>query len=105
MKVAKKYNQNRLINASCLALLLAGVVTYMYFLSLSVVHVVMRNEVLQSMSQLRSEIAYLETAYIEANHTISSQVATLQGFNTVEKKIFIDIAASDKGLVLRNTNE
>ncbi|MEZ4195609.1 MAG: hypothetical protein R3B53_04460 [Candidatus Paceibacterota bacterium] len=105
MKVAKKYNSNRLITAGCLTLLLAGVVAYMYFLSLSVVHVVMRNEVLQSMGQLRSEIAYLETAYIEANHTISSKVATLQGFNTVENKIFIDITTGDKGLVLRNANE
>lgn len=104
MKVAINRNQNHLISAMCLALLLSGVVAYMYFLSLSVVHVVMRNEVMQSMNQLRSEIAYLETSYIEANHKISSQVATLQGFNTVDSKIFIDMS-SEKGLVLRTTNE
>lgn len=104
MKVAKIKNQNNFITASCVVLLVSGVVAYMYFLSLTVVHVVMRNEVMQSMNQLRSEIAYLETSYIEANHVISSQVATLQGFNKVEDKVFIDLSA-EKGLVLRNTNE
>jgi hypothetical protein len=104
MNTKKVRNQHHLITAGCLTLLISGVVAYMYFLSLSVVHVVMRNEVIQSISQLRSEIAYLETSYIEANHQISSRVATLDGFNTVNNKIFINIT-SDQNLVLRASNE
>jgi hypothetical protein len=76
----------------------------MYFLSLSVVHVVMRKEVLQETNRLRSEIAFLETSYIEAHHTISSRAATADGFTEIRDKIFIS-ATPGASLVLRNAGE
>ncbi len=88
----------------CLLVLVMSVVAYMYFLSLSVVHVVMRKEVMQEINQLRSEIAFLESSYIEANHVISKRVALEPGFTSVQDKIFIHKTAGD-GLVLRTTNE
>jgi hypothetical protein len=64
----------------------------------------MRKDALQQMGQLRSEIAYLESAYIEANHVISTRVATAEGFNEIKDKVFIS-ATPDQNLVLRTTND
>ncbi len=104
MNVKKLYLKHHLITATCVSLLIFGVVLYMYFLSLSVVHVVMRKEVIQQVGQLRSEIAFLETEYIEANHVISTRVATLDGFRAIEEKTFIKEATS-LNLVLRTIGE
>lgn len=103
MNVRKLSSQRHLITVSCFGLLILSVVAYMYFLSLSVVHVVMRKEVLQDINQLRSEIAFLESSYIEANHVISQQVATADGFSAVKDKVFI--RSGGDGLVLKTANE
>ncbi len=104
MKVKQLPNQRHIITVGCFCLLIASVVAYMYFLSLSVVHVVMRKEVLQDINQLRSEIAFLESSYIEANHVISQRVATADGFNAIKDKVFIN-QTEDQGLVLRTAND
>jgi len=93
--------QQYLISTGCFALVLVGVISYMYFVSLSIVHVVMQKEASSSIIQLRSEIATLETAYIEARHNISSQLASAEGFTAVDNKIFISMA--EQSLVLRTT--
>ncbi len=103
MNARKLPSQRHFITVSCLGLLVVSVVAYMYFLSVSVVHVVMRKEVIQSINQLRSEIAFLESSYIEANHLISQQVATANGFNAVKDKVFIRSGGDD--LVLKTQNE
>lgn len=94
---------NHVITTVCFGLLILGVLAYMYFLSLSVVHVVMRKEATSQIGQLRSEIARLETSYIEAKHQISARVASLEGFNQTEEKVFISKA--EQNLVLRTANE
>lgn len=93
----------QLLTTACIGLLIFGVVAYMYFLSLSVVHVVMRKEATAQIGELRSEIARLETSYIEAKHQISARVASLEGFNQTEEKVFISKA--EQSLVLRTANE
>lgn len=104
MNVKKVRIKHHFITACCATVLVGGVVAYMYFLSLSVVHVVMRKEVLQETNRLRSEIAFLETSYIEAHHTISSRVATADGFTEIRDKIFIS-ATPGASLVLRTAGE
>ena len=74
---------------------------YLYFLNLSVVHVVMRKEAAQEENQLRTEIAMLETSYINSQHKIADRIATVEGYNNVEtEKVFVTRGASS--LVLRN---
>jgi len=90
---------NHYITSLCVGLFISSIVGYMYFLSLSVVHVVIRKEALQEISHLRSQIANLDTEYIEAKHKISARVATLDGYNENQDKIFISKA--EKSLVLR----
>lgn len=83
-----------------LCLLVLSVIMYLYFLNVSVVHVVMRKEATQEQNHLRTEIAMLETSYIEAQHKIADKIADLEGYSTETDKIFITRGQS--GLVLRN---
>ena len=73
-----------------LGCLLCLVGLYMYLVSASVVHVVIRKEINQEMTQLHTEIAKLEAEYISAQHSISTDIASLQGFVPTPDKIFLD---------------
>ena len=83
-----------------LALLVVSVVAYLYFLNVSVVHVVMRKEVLKEQNQIRGEIAMLETSYIEAQHKIAGRIADLDGYSVDTAKIFV--TRGEDSLVLGN---
>lgn len=74
------------------------IVLYMYFLSMSVVHVVLRKEVMQKMSSIESDIAMLEASYIDAQHTVSNKIAALENFTENDTKIFV--SRNDATLVL-----
>jgi ABC-type uncharacterized transport system fused permease/ATPase subunit len=63
---------------------------YIYFISASVVHVVMRTEIDQEITKLASDISELEGKYIEAQHRVSSDIASLQGYTQTQAKVFID---------------
>jgi len=76
---------------------------YIYFVSASVVHVVMRTETSQQITKISSEISELESKYIEAQHRVSSDIASLQGYQKTDSKIFID-RNKDSSLVL-GTNQ
>lgn len=80
--------------------LLGGVMLYIYFLSASVVHVVMRKEVDKEIAHLGSTLSELETEFIEAQHSVSEDIASLKGFKHTDHKIFID--RSQTTLVLSN---
>ena len=77
-----------------------AVMLYMYFVSLSVVHVVMRKEADTEMVKLMTSVGELEAEYIQGQHALSSDIATHRGFVLAERKIFIDKSADT--LVLRN---
>lgn len=94
---------NHLITTVCIGLFLLSIALYMYFLSLSVMHVVMRKEAMHNLNELRSEIARLESSYIEARHQISTQVATVGGFTENDNKIFI--SRNEQNLVFRSNGE
>lgn len=76
------------MSLTCLCLLLFSL--YVYFVSASVVHVVMRTEIDQEVTKIASEISELEGRYIEAQHRVSSDIASLQGYQKTDAKIFID---------------
>ena len=63
---------------------------YIYFISASVVHVVMRTETSQEITKIASQISELESRYIAAQHRVSSDIASLQGYTPADAKIFID---------------
>jgi len=66
-----------------------AVVAYLYFLNLSVVHVVMRQESVKDVQDLKNQIALLETEYITAQHTIAARMASVDGFREDSEKVFV----------------
>lgn len=71
---------------------------YIYFVSASVVHVVLRTQTSQEITQISSDISELEGKYIAAQYKVSSDIASLQGYEKTDSKIFID--RSESNLVL-----
>jgi hypothetical protein len=92
------YETEHRILCAAVGILLSVIVLYMYFLSASVVHVVMRKEVDKEMVALGSTVSGLETEFIEAQHRVSENIASLKGFKHADEKVFID--RSDTTLVL-----
>ncbi len=82
------------------ALIVLSVVLYLYFLNVSVVHVIMRKEATQHANELRTSIAMLETEYISSQHTIAGQMGSLAQFSIDADKIFVH--RSESSLVLRD---
>jgi len=66
-----------------------AIVAYLYFLNVSVVHVVMRQEAVQEAQDLKNQIALLETEYITAQHTIAARMATVDGYREDSEKVFV----------------
>ena len=83
------------LTAVCVALFCL----YIYFVSASVVHVVLRTEVGRDVTLLSSEISELEGKYIEGQHKVSADIASLQGYEKIGDKIFIK--RTEDSLVLR----
>lgn len=77
------------ITYASLIVLVTTIILYLYFLNMSVVQVVMRTENVQRGRELDAEIAMLEASYMEAQHVVSSRIASLEGYNTSAKKVFV----------------
>ncbi|MFM2423771.1 MAG: hypothetical protein RLZZ70_158 [Candidatus Parcubacteria bacterium] len=105
MKVTAKQSylsSPHFVAVCCGAVLVVLAVMYMYFLSMSVVHVVMRKELHQERRQLESSIAQLEASYIEAQHKVSEKIAMSESLSENSDKIFIERVAPS--LVLGRSN-
>lgn len=102
MKTRALAQKNTLLTSLCFGLFLLSIVTYVYFLSTSVVHVVIRQEGVQRLGELRSEVATLESEYIAAKLHVSAKVAALDGFTESNSKVFI--SKREQSLVL-NTEQ
>ena len=77
--------------------------SYMYFLCASVAHVVMRKEINQEIGTLASNIGELESRYIEAQHTVSEEIATMHGYVKTSEKVFVE--STGPTLVLSKNND
>lgn len=73
-----------------LGLLIAVFFAYVYFTSLSIVQVVMRKEVDMQIGTLGTQVSELEAQYIEMQHSVSSDIASMKGFIIADEKVFID---------------
>lgn len=73
-----------------LLLVLTGLmVAYLYFLSSSVVHVVISQEYAHAQTEVASAITELEAEYIQIQHTVRKEIALQQGFVAVDEKTFV----------------
>lgn len=97
-KLPKPYDLERKLFYAALSALVLMASAYMYFVSASVVHVVMRKEIGKEIATMHTTISQLEAAYIESQHTMSESLANQKGFVKASDKIFID--ATSPTLVL-----
>ena len=82
--------KEKIIFAVLCSLLVGLIFSYMYFLSATVLHVVMRTEIDQEIRLIGSDISELESKFIVAQHKVSADIASLQGYTQASQKIFID---------------
>lgn len=88
------YQQERRFFYAALMCLLASIAGYMYFVSASVVHVVVRKEVDQEIASLVSSVSQLESQYIEAQHLVSNDIATQHGFQHITDPVYVNRAST-----------
>ena len=89
----KCISRNTLYNVGALLTLILLGALYIYFVCASVFHVVLQQEVERKTDILHSEIATLETKYIRAQHAVSEDIASRNGYVAVESKIFLNRSA------------
>ncbi len=92
------------VTAGLFGLLCLSVFAYMYFLGLSVVHVVTQEELERESKLLVSQIADLESAYIEAQHKVNQKMAQRGEFNALGEKIFIARNNNQSLVLISNSN-
>lgn len=97
------YKEERVWFFAALGILLLSIVFYIYFLSASVMHVVIRKELNQELRHVASEISSYEAEYIRLQHEVSNDIASLQGYVPANDKVFID--RTKDSLVLSSRNE
>ncbi|MCD5382068.1 MAG: hypothetical protein LR017_01985 [Candidatus Pacebacteria bacterium] len=97
-KTTTLYREERTWFFAALVVLLMIFAAYIYFVSASVVHVVIRKEMNQEILKTSSYVSQLEAAYIEAQHAVSSDIASREGYQVVSEKMYINRA--DTTLVL-----
>jgi len=85
-----KYRSERLLLAVLFFTLCGLAGLYFYFLSFSVIHVVINEELSEEMNKVQGDIAGLEAVYMEKQHSLSIDLAKNQGYVATGKKIFID---------------
>lgn len=76
---------------------------YIYFISASVVHVIVHKEIDQEIASLNSYISELETEYIAVRDSITLEEAHHRGFVAYDSRV-VYIGARDTNLV-RATND
>jgi hypothetical protein len=83
------YNIERHLFYIATVLLGACSCAYIYFVSASVVHVVVRKEIHQEIARTETRISELESQYIQAKDAIVESVALERGFQKNEAQIFV----------------
>ncbi|MDP3996737.1 MAG: hypothetical protein Q8P86_03535 [bacterium] len=87
------------IALACLGLSLAF---YAYFISMTVFNIVERKSAKVAISELNSELAFLETEYMELNSSLTMSLVLEQGFREVNDVKYASRGASREALSFEN---
>ena len=97
------YARERKLFFVALSMLLGLFATYVYFISASVVHVIVRKEIDTEIADVSSRISDLESAFIAAKDSITEETVLAHGFSTAPvEKIYITKVPSSLVLVSNN---
>lgn len=84
-----KQQKDKLYVVSAFSFLIVLFGLYVYFVSASILHVVMQQELGRQVSAINAEISQLESEYIKAQHQLSADIASRDGYVDASDKIFI----------------
>lgn len=97
------YANERNALMALLAFLFIAFSMYMYFLSVSVLNVVIRQEIDAEIRDTHTELSLLEGRYISAKSNVTEEAATARGFTRAREKTFV--RKEPANLVLSRNNE
>ena len=97
------YCTERKLFFGALSLLLTVFASYVYFVSASIVHVVVRKEINHETTEMSSYVSELESTYISSKRSVDIVLAREYGFTDVTEKIYID--RTPASLVLSRNDE
>lgn len=95
-------NERNALMAS-LAFLFIAFSMYMYFLSVSVLNVVIRQEIDAEIRNAHMRLSELENRYISAKTKVTEEAALVRGFSRTKEKTFV--RKEPANLVLSRNNE
>jgi hypothetical protein len=101
MDVAQVRLLQRRLVWSLVALLVVLSGMYAYFLSTSVINVIVREEMQQRIADTNARISELELTYIEAKNTVTLDMAREMGFAKVSTKQYVTRRAGRDRFTLR----
>ncbi len=102
-KTTKPYSTERRLFYTAVFLVLALFAAYTYFVSASVVHVVVRKELTRELADTQTRISSLEAEYISAQNSVGYDTALARGFEKNEEKVFVKQADPAAVLTLNDT--
>ena len=97
-KQSRPYGRERKYFYAAGSLMVVLFIAYVYFVSMSVAHVVVRKELSRDISDTQTRLSELEAAYIAAQQAVDIETALARGFAVNNEKIFVEKA--DTALVL-----
>ena len=102
-KTTSPYAREQKVVFFLLAVIFLLFCTYVYFVSASVVHVIVRKETDREIASVSSHISDLETRYIEAKEEFDAERIIAQGFTQESpEKIYIQKVPTSLVLVTQN---
>ena len=101
-KNTELYTTERKLLYAAVAFILMASFAYIYFLCSSVAHVVVRKEISQQIVALSSNISALESKYIQAQHSVSADIASMHGYVPAVGKVYIEPAKATVALSKNN---
>jgi hypothetical protein len=105
MDVAQVRLLQRRIVWTLVALLVTLTAMYGYFLSTSIVNVIVREEMQQKIANTNARISELELTYIEAKNAVTMDMAKEMGFTKVTQKHYVTRTSSGERFTLREIAE
>lgn len=97
------YSKERNLVFLAVSVLLTMFAAYIYFVSASVVHVIVRKEIDQEIVKANSRLSDLESSYIEAKDAVEVGLVDARGFAHTDERIFIN--RTPTSLVLTRNDE
>jgi len=93
--ITTPYAREQRVFFAALSLLLILFGTYIYLVSASIVHVIVRKEIDREIAHLNSRIGDLESAYIAAHERLTEEAVAAHGFVAISEKVYVEKAPTN----------